>query len=180
MTSHYLSQTGTTMPIAIIAAMDRNRVIGYQGKLPWHLPEELQYFKQKTLHQTIIMGRKTFQSLGCRALPQRRNIIITRHPKKFVANHCEMVSSFDAALKLAAKSHGEIIVIGGQTLYELALPHTYRLYLTIIEHDFIGDRYFPTFDPTVWKCIEQRYHTRCADNQYPFYTLTLTREHTSV
>ena len=163
------------MNIAMIAAMDRNRLIGSQGQLPWHLSADLRHFKAKTIGKPIIMGRRTYQSLGHQPLPKRRNIVVTHQPQHLSATLCEVASSVDHALQLAATDQTEIMVIGGRMLYEAILPRATTLYLTIIEHDFDGDCYFPAFDPTAWRCTEQQYYHSDQNNPYAFYTLTLTR-----
>lgn len=172
------------MSIGMIAAMDRNRLIGNQDTLPWHLPDDLRYFKRQTMGKTMIMGRRTFQYTlkGC-ALPQRRHIVITRHPdalKAICANDAyETATSLTDALGLAKDSTQDIMIIGGRSLYQAAFPAIDTLYLTIIEHEFMGDCTFPTFDPQNWTCVEQAYHPKTQRNPYPFYTRILNRSHVS-
>lgn len=134
--------------ITMIAAMDKNRVIGVNNQLPWHLKADLQHFKALTLQKPIIMGRKTFESIG-KPLPKRRNIVITRQAE-FHADGCEVVQSLEAALQLA-KGTEEIMIIGGASLYTLALPIAQRLYLTIIDHAYAGDAYFPAWQESEWQ-----------------------------
>ena len=129
--------------ISMIVAHDRNRVIGYENDMPWHLPGDLQYFKQVTMGKPVIMGRKTFESIG-RPLPGRRNIIISRNAD-YTAAGIEVVSSVDAALKLVEGGE-EIMVIGGEQIFTQCLPLAERLYITLIDHEFTGDTYFPAYE----------------------------------
>jgi len=128
--------------ISLIVAHDINRVIGYENKMPWHLPGELQYFKEQTMGKPMIMGRKTFDSIG-RPLPGRKNIVITRN-ENFKHEGIEVASSLEEALKLAGDEK-EIMIIGGEQIFKMALPITDRLYITHIEHEFNGDTFFPTY-----------------------------------
>ncbi|MDN4492705.1 dihydrofolate reductase [Ureibacillus aquaedulcis] len=128
--------------ISLIVAHDRNRVIGYENKMPWHLPGELQYFKEQTMGKPMIMGRKTFDSIG-RPLPGRRNIVVTRN-ESYAVKGVEVATSLEDALKLAG-SVDEVMVIGGEQIFKMALPIADRLYITRIEHDFDGDTFFPTY-----------------------------------
>jgi dihydrofolate reductase len=135
------------MRISIIVAMTRNRVIGRDGGMPWHLPADLKRFKALTMGKSIIMGRKTFESLG-RILPGRRHIVISRG-QDYKAPGAEVVGSLDAALK-AAEGAGEAFVIGGAEIFREALPRADRMYMTLIETDIHGDVYFPIFDKAEW------------------------------
>jgi dihydrofolate reductase len=137
--------------ISIIVAHDKNRVIGYENKLPWHLPGDLQYFKEMTMGKPIIMGRKTFESIG-RPLPGRRNIVITRN-EHYKADGIEVVSSLDEALQLT-KDAEETMVIGGEQILRLALPLAERLYITLIDAEFEGDTYFPAYDG--WQLVSSQ------------------------
>lgn len=129
--------------ISLIVAHDEKRVIGYENQMPWHLPGELQYFKTQTMGKPIIMGRKTFESIG-RPLPGRRNIIITRNAN-YQAEGVETVSSLGEALALV-RDVPEIMIIGGEQIFRLALPIADRLYITTIHHTFTGDTYFPEYE----------------------------------
>ena len=132
--------------ISFIVAHDKNRVIGYQNGMPWHLPGELKYFKEMTMGKPVVMGRKTFESIG-RPLPGRRNIVITRNADYHVEG-IEVVSSLEKALELA-KEAPEIMIIGGAQIFEQAMPLADKLYVTIIDHEFPGDTYFPNYEG--WK-----------------------------
>lgn len=129
--------------ISLIVAHDKNRVIGYENKMPWHLPGELKYFKEQTMGKPIIMGRKTFESIG-RPLPGRKNIIITRNPN-YTSEGIDVVTSLDDAIKLAGDVE-EIMFIGGEQIFKLVLPIADRLYITQIEHEFNGDTFFPLYE----------------------------------
>jgi len=137
--------------LSIIVAADRNNVIGKDNALIWHLPNDLRYFKEKTTGHAIIMGRRTFDSVG-KPLPNRRNIIITRNAD-FKVDGCEVVTSLEAALSLVNPDE-ENFIVGGEEIYRQALPLTDRVYLTRIDHEFEGDRHFPELGPD-WKLIEE-------------------------
>lgn len=141
------------MFISLIAAMDQNRVLGKDGKMPWHLPADLQHFKAITLQKPIIMGRKTFDSIG-RALPRRRNIVVTRQSNWHQAG-VEVVNSLQQALALV-EDHEEVMVIGGGELYRQALPLATRLYLTLIDAAFAGDVTFPAWNAADWEITQQQ------------------------
>ncbi len=134
------------MQISIIAAMSENGIIGSNNKLPWHLPEELKYFRKVTTGKPIIMGRKTFESMGSKPLPNRTNIILTRTPH-FSVTGCMVVDSVEDALKVAL-GHEEVMIIGGGEIYKLFLPLVSRLYLTLVHQNFSGDTHFP---PILWE-----------------------------
>lgn len=129
------------MIISLITAMTKEGVIGRDQRLPWHISEELQYFKAMTLHKPVVMGRKTFESMGSRALPNRPNIILT-NDRNFVSTVCSVVHSVEETLSLLEK-YDEIMVIGGKMVYEQFLPLASRLYVTIIHEAYTGDVYFP-------------------------------------
>nr|WP_223270247.1 type 3 dihydrofolate reductase [Colwellia sp. C1TZA3] len=136
--------------LSMIVAHANNRVIGKNNDMPWHLPADLAYFKKTTLGKPIIMGRKTFQSIG-RPLPGRKNIVISRDDN-FQAEGVEVVHSVDAALALVV-DNAEAMVIGGGAIYQHCLAAAQRLYITHINADIDGDTYFPEYDLTVWKKI---------------------------
>lgn len=138
--------------ISLIVAHDKNRVIGLHNEMPWHLPEELKYFKKMTMGKPIIMGRKTFESIG-RPLPGRRNIVITRNPD-YQVEGVEVVNNLENALELV-KDAEEVMVIGGEQIFKLALPIANRLYITFINHEFEGDTFFPQYDLKEWKLVRE-------------------------
>jgi dihydrofolate reductase len=160
------------MTLTLIVAMARNRVIGRVNTLPWHLPSELQFFKRVTMGKPIIMGRKTHESIG-RALPGRRNIVVSRNPDFRAAADCIVVNSLDAALDTARSisSANEIMLIGGAELYRQALAKADRIYLTRVEAEIEGDTFFPELPAEQWREVwresfpaDARHayaHTRC-------------------
>jgi len=129
-------------PLALIVAVARNGVIGRDGTLPWHVSEDLKHFKKSTTGHAIIMGRKTHDSIG-RALPKRRNIVVTRQTDALFPG-CETAHSLDEAIALARTTDDCPFIIGGASLYEEALPLATELHLTIIDQEVEGDTYFPT------------------------------------
>jgi len=136
------------MKISIVVAMAANRVIGRDNQLPWHLPADLKHFKQTTMGKPILMGRKTWESIG-RPLPGRTNIVITRD-ENYDAPGCVVVHSIEAALQAAAKQD-EVMIIGGAEFYRQVLPRTDRIYLTRINEDFEGDTLFPELISSEWQ-----------------------------
>lgn len=151
------------MRLSIIVAMDTNQLIGKNNALPWHLPADLAYFKKTTIGKTVLMGRKTYQSIGF-ALPNRRNIVISRNAD-FQTQNCEVVSSIDDALILT-KNDDEVMVMGGASFYEQMLPSADRLYITQIESEFEGDTYFPAFNRDDF--VETFRETHPANKQTPY------------
>lgn len=158
--------------ISLIAAMAKNRVIGHSGRMPWHLPAELAHFKKITLGKTVLMGRRTFESIG-RPLPHRRNLIITRQ-KNWHLTGCEVYPSLEAALT-AAPADEELMVIGGATLYLQTLPLAQRLYLSFIECESPGDTYFPAWDPAEWQESNRRAHPADTHNLFAFTSVQLDK-----
>jgi len=128
--------------ISLIVAHDDNQVIGYNNGMPWHLPGDLQYFKNKTMGKPMIMGRKTFESIG-RPLPGRRNIVITRD-ENYRAEGIEIVTSLEEAIAIAGDVE-EIMIIGGEQIFRLSMEMADRLYITKINHSFQGDTFFPSY-----------------------------------
>ena len=149
--------------ISIIVAASANNVIGVQGDLPWRLSDDLKRFKTVTMGKPIVMGRKTWESIG-RALPGRRNIVITRQ-QGLVAADCDVVQSTDEAIA-AAGDVGEILVIGGSEIYEVFLPVAQRLYLTRVHADINGDAFFPAVDEDEWQLVSDE--ARSADSRTEF------------
>ncbi|PSL44440.1 dihydrofolate reductase [Salsuginibacillus halophilus] len=134
--------------IALIAAMDENRVIGYNGEMPWHLPNDLKFFKQMTEGYPVVMGRKTFESIG-RPLPKRTNVILTRDPSFQAPEECQVFHDADEVVK----SYHDVFIIGGAEIYNQFLSHADTLYITEIEASFIGDTYFPAWDESKWETV---------------------------
>jgi dihydrofolate reductase len=160
------------MKISIIVAMAANRVIGHENRLPWHLPADLAHFKTITMGKPILMGRKTWESIG-RPLPGRTSIVIT-HDSTYQADGCVVVHSIEAALE-AAQGHDEVMVIGGAELYRQVLPRADTLYLTRVEGDFEGDTLFPELDATGWNEVANESHTADERNPCPYRFITLER-----
>ena len=153
------------MKISVIAAMSENRVIGRDGALPWHLPTDLARFKSITTGHTVIMGRKTFESVG-QPLPNRRTIVITRN-NDYQCAGVFIAHSLDEALDHVARED-EIFILGGEAVYRIALPRADRLYLTIIHATIEGDTHFPPFDPDQWKLVEDERHEPDDRHAYAF------------
>ena len=172
---------GATPPrprIALIWAMARNRVIGRGNALPWRLPADLAHFKALTLGHPVIMGRKTFESLG-RPLPNRTNIVVTRD-RNYAPPDCLVAHSLDEALDMAnprvAAPDGLVFVIGGEDLYRQTLPLAQRLYVTEVDADIQGDAYFPEIDRHEWTERERRVHPADDKNTFACTFLTLERK----
>lgn len=142
--------------------MARNRVIGRNNKLIWHLPADLRHFKNTTLGNPVIMGRKTFESMG-KALPGRTNIIVTRQ-EGYTAPGCLITNSLTDALKVAPP--GEVFIAGGGEIYRQALPLADRMYITVVDHEFEGDTFFPEFAAEQWQLVEERVHEADEKNIY--------------
>lgn len=160
------------MRLSIVVAMDDNRLIGSKNQLPWHLPADLAYFKKLTTGKSILMGRKTYDSIG-RPLPNRRNIVITRNANISIPG-CEVVSSIDYALELT-KEDPEVMVIGGASLCEQILPKINRLYITKIDGEFEGDVFFPKYDDFDWLEVSCESHPKDNSNAYSYKFIVLDR-----
>lgn len=129
--------------ISLIVAHDPNRVIGFENKMPWHIPGDLAYFKKVTMDKAMVMGRKTFESIG-RVLPGRKNIIVTRNDD-YQVDGAEVVTDLVKAIEIASAHHEEVMVIGGEQIFRAILPKADRLYVTLIQQSFEGDTYFPLY-----------------------------------
>ena len=141
------------MSLSVIVALAKNRVIGLNNTLPWHLPEDLKRFKQLTMGHHIIMGRKTYESLG-RLLPGRQTVIVTRNPD-YKVDGAIVVHSLEQAISVSS-ADSEAFFIGGAELYQQSLPLAKRLYLTMIDAEFEGDAYFPEIELDHWDLLEQQ------------------------
>jgi dihydrofolate reductase len=159
-------QTENKATVSAIVAMTENRVIGFQNRLPWHLPADLKYFKTVTTGHPIIMGRKTFESIG-KPLPNRTNIILTRDPH-YQMNGCVIAPSVDTAIAAAAKESQEIFIIGGAEIYRQFLPRVERLYITLVHEEFDGDTFFPMLDNNEWKEVKHEAHTADEMNHFAY------------
>jgi dihydrofolate reductase len=140
------------MKLSLIAAMANNRVIGIENRLPWHLPADLQHFKKITMSKPILMGRKTYESIG-RPLPGRENIVLTRD-EHFKPAGCTVYHSIEDALA-ATEDYEEVMVIGGDSFYQQLISKADQLYLTFIELDIEGDAFFPEVDLDEWQEVER-------------------------
>ncbi|MHC4082623.1 MAG: dihydrofolate reductase [Planctomycetota bacterium] len=162
------------MRVTLIAAMAENRVIGRDNALPWHLPDDLARFKQRTEGHVVIMGRRTFESVG-RPLPNRRSIVITRkhdyHPPG-----AEIARSLEEALERARETkQDEVFILGGAEIYTVALPEVDRLELTIVHADVSGDTLFPECDLDEWSLIDEQRHEADPRHAYAFSFRTYER-----
>jgi len=159
------------MIITIVVATSENHVIGKDNKLLWYLPNDLKHFKDITTGHTVIMGRKTYESVG-KPLPKRRNIIITR--QDIVIEGCEVVNSIEAALALC-KDDEEVFIVGGAEIYKQALHLTNRIYLTIIHKEFDGDSFFPEIDKSEWNEVYREDYQPDEKNSLPYSFITYER-----
>lgn len=151
--------------VILVAAMGRNRVIGADGDLPWHLPADLQAFRKATLGKPVIMGRKTFDSIG-KPLPGRENLVISRN-RRLVIEGARCCPDLATALReVAASGAPEAMVIGGASIYEQAFPVADELRLTVVHAEPAGDRLFPEFDESEWQLLAREFRPADADNPY--------------
>ncbi len=154
--------------ISFVFAMDRNQLIGKDNDLPWHIPNDFKFFKDTTWGQTIIMGRKTFESFGS-PLPEREHIIITSD-QNYSHKGCTVIHSLEEVLALDKNNpEKEWFVIGGSVLFKQMLPFADRMYITFIDHEFEGDTYFPEYDPSEWTMVSETKGTRDQRNPYDYY-----------
>ncbi len=169
-----MKQAGKDMKLSMIAAMGKDRVIGKDNNMPWHLPADLQHFKKTTFGCPIIMGRKTYDSIG-RPLPGRLNIILSRNTKLQIEG-CSVVNSLEDALALAKESGvDEVFITGGAHLYNKFLANADRLYLTLIDETFEGDTYFPDYTQLNWKEVERENHLADDKNLHNYSFITLDK-----
>ena len=157
--------------ISLIWAMDNNRLIGANNQMPWHLPADMAWFRKHTLGKPVLMGRKTFESLG-KPLPQRHNIILSRQQDLHIEG-CEVVHSFDDVVPMFKDK--ELMVMGGAEVYNLALPYADKLYCTQIDHAFEGDAWFPDMDMSSWQRTHQEKHAPDEKNTYAYRFEIYTR-----
>lgn len=161
--------------LSIIVAKSKNNVIGKDNKLIWHIPEDLKRFKNLTTGHTIIMGRKTFESLG-RVLPNRYHIVLSKNKENFIIKD-ENVEVLDDIknLKKYINTEEECFVIGGETIYKLLMPYCKKMYITEIDEDFDGDVYFPKIDLNQWKVIKKEKGITNEKNPYQYEYITYKR-----
>ena len=154
------------MKVSLIAAMDKNRVIGKENDIPWRIPKDWEYVKNTTKGHPIILGRKNLESIG-RALPDRRNIILTRD-KGFTFNGCEIVHSIEDVFELC-KNEEEIFIFGGEQIYNLFFPYVEKMYITKIHHEFEGDTFFPEVNYEEWNEVFAQKGIKNDKNPYNYY-----------
>lgn len=153
------------MILSLIVAMDRNRGIGLQNRLPWHLPADLRHFKTVTNGHTVIMGRKTYESIG-KALPNRRNVVVSRSAD-YKAEGCEVLNNLQDAI-VVCKDEAEVFVIGGSEIYGQALALANKLYITRVDTVTEADAFFPPFHETEWELIHLEEHQADPKNQFDY------------
>ncbi len=153
------------MIISIIAAIGENRELGFRGSIPWHLPEDFKRFKELTIGHPVIMGQRTFESIG-KPLPGRTNIVLTKS-LDFYADGCRVVRSLDEALDIAKKSN-EAFVIGGGQIYHLAMPVARKLYLTQVHGKFEADTFFPEWSDAEWRLVSSEPYTKDGRNAFDY------------
>lgn len=161
------------MRISLIVAMSNNRAIGIEGRLPWRLSADLRRFKRLTMGHAIIMGRKTFESIG-RVLPGRRSIVLSRQ-SNFAHEGVDVVGDLKGAIA-QCQGETEVFIIGGAAVYETALPGADRLYVTQVDCHIDGDVYFPPFDESHWKVVEESEHMADDKNEYAYSFRVLDRK----
>lgn len=161
--------------ISLLLAMDKNHVIGYQNDMPWHLPKDLKFFRETTTGHTVIMGRKTYESIG-KPLPNRKNIVLTRSETNFPEG-VEVMNDIEAIYELNAQQPDEeIFIIGGGKIYEQVMPHADRMYITEIDAAFDGDTFFPKFSEKEWTLTNKVKGEKNEKNPYDYYFLQYDRK----
>ena len=171
----------TPLHLSILVAMAKNRVIGRNNRLPWHLTADLKHFKFLTMGQTIVMGRKTYESIG-KPLPGRANVIITRQADYEVPGAMVVHSLEDALLicEETSNGHSENFIIGGEKLYRQALKICQRMYITEIQRDFDGDVFFPEFDRSEWEETQRDKHIAENEGGLEYHFVVLQRKSSAV
>lgn len=156
------------MVISLIVAVSSNNAIGKDNQLLWHLPNDMKFFKMSTWAMPVVMGRKTFESMGSKPLNGRPNIVITRQ-NNWTAEGVLVVNSLEEAIALAGeKDYKELFVIGGGEIYKAALPIAHKIYLTRVEATLDADTFFPEWDENNWKLVYNDYHPADARHAYPY------------
>ena len=158
--------------VSIIVAVAQNGTIGDKNSLLWHIKEDMRFFRTTTSGHAVIMGRKTFESLGSKPLPKRTNIVITRQDVEFEG--ALTAHSLQEAIAMA-EGDEEIFIIGGAQIYAQALECADRLYLTLVEKEYEGDTSFPEIDYRYWQLVAEQRHERGEEFEYPFSFLTFDR-----
>lgn len=162
------------MTISLIWAMTQDRVIGIDNKMPWHLPNDMAFFRKQTVGKTVVMGRKTFESLGCKPLPKRHNIVLTRN-SEWTHEGVDVLHTVEEVLSIAEKE--DLMIIGGAEIYALFMPYADRLYITRIEASIDGDAYFPTYNEDEWALVEEIQGVIDERNLYPHRFMIYERKH---
>ncbi|WP_422123356.1 dihydrofolate reductase [Planococcus sp. X10-3] len=157
--------------ISLMVAHDPNLVIGKDNQLPWHIPEDLAYFKKHTVGKGIVMGRNTYESIG-RPLPKRRNIVVSRKEDLQIEG-TDIVHSLEDAVRLAEEMHEEVMIIGGEQIFRSILPQADRLYITLIHKEFEGDTFFPEYGAD-WELVSES--QRFQSGEIPFSYLIFERK----
>lgn len=160
------------MMLTLVVAMAQNRVIGRGNTLPWHLSNDLKRFRRLTLGKPVIMGRKTFESIG-KPLPERRNLVLSHNPAYHAAG-CEVVGSLTEALALCTAAP-EVMLIGGAQVFAEGLPLAERIHLTLVQAEISGDVYFPALDTADWQETGREAHLADARHDYPYTFIDLDR-----
>ncbi|WP_373323194.1 dihydrofolate reductase [Alkalihalobacterium chitinilyticum] len=162
------------MLISFLVAMDNNRVIGKDNDLPWSLPADLAYFKKVTMGHPIVMGRKTYESIG-RPLPGRENIILTRN-REYSVDGCTVLHSLADVKQVVDANDKETFIIGGAEIFKEAFPIADKLYITHIDEEFDGDTYFPAFSDHEWKEVSREKGIKDEKNPYDYYFTVYERK----
>lgn len=162
--------------VTLIAAMAENRVIGRGGGLPWKLPDDMRFFMRTTTGHSVVMGRGNADSLDRKPLPNRRNIVIT-HRTDYAPAGFEVVHGIEEAIDLMRREE-QVFIIGGQSIYELALPIADRILLTVVHAQVEGDRWFPPFDESQWELVDEQHHPADDRHTYAMTFKRFDRKHT--
>ena len=160
------------MTISLVVAASSNNVIGRDGGLPWHLPDDLRQFKRLTTGKPVVMGRRTFESIG-KPLPDRRNIVMTRDPD-FSAAGCDIVASVSEVMDLVDGAD-EAMIIGGGLVYRDFMPLADRIYLTRVQAEVEGDTHFPEIDEAAWQLVSSEHHAADDEHRYAFDVMVFER-----
>jgi dihydrofolate reductase len=163
------------MTVSLVVAASTNNVIGRDGELPWHLPDDLRHFKRITTGKPVIMGRKTFESIG-RPLPDRQNIVMTRDPD-YAAEGCDVVASVAEAMDVAGDAD-EVMVIGGGQVYRDFLPRADRIYMTRVQAEVQGETRFPKIEGNTWRLVSAEHHAADERHEYDFEMMVFERRPT--
>lgn len=162
------------MIISMISAVAENRVIGNKNAMPWHLPADFKYFKEKTINKTIVLGLNTFKSIGEKPLPNRKHIILNDDLNYVAPEGCFVAHSINEVLEMI-KDEKEVMICGGASIYKQFLPLANRLYLTYIHQNFEGDTFFPEFDINDWQEISRENHQPDEKNLYSYSFVVFER-----